>query len=171
MARLPRGMTKTSGRTIRLKRFLFIPRYAGAARKRINRGGNCAVSSVRTAPAVWRSCMEGESLFTVRPSCVWSRCFDSYGPHTPPFLQAAIISAEATARGLPRNSLLFRSSPARHLAASLFVGRGSIALWGIDRAASGRGAPISVCGSGALHREHSGAAPRAGSARSPTWTA
>jgi len=37
---MPIGITASSGRTSRLKRFLSIPRYDGASRKRIKRGKN-----------------------------------------------------------------------------------------------------------------------------------
>jgi hypothetical protein len=40
-------MTASSGRTSRLKRFLSIPRYDGASRKRINRGKNGDTSAER----------------------------------------------------------------------------------------------------------------------------
>jgi len=43
----PIGITARSGRTSRLKRFLSIPRYDGASRKRIKRGKNADTSVER----------------------------------------------------------------------------------------------------------------------------
>ena len=50
MARLPSGIARTDGRTRRLKLFLFIPRYAAAARGRRRRGETGESGALRRVP-------------------------------------------------------------------------------------------------------------------------